>query len=286
MINYFNQINYENYVYSLDNIRLTVRWNLPDAQHFMNWLSAFEMEFEDKDYRHFMSSRLFTYRHMFTLGMGESSITVGVDFLNAAKSDSIIGFVEFNPNKVCKDFRFIKFNNKLRETCKEMLCSRWDFAVDIPVSRDYMRLDKDNRNYETCKTQLGFTEYLGVRNKDGRVKLYDKTRESGLDYDLTRLEVTIEGLKLYDEVNWPRVLGIVTQLDFKSNVELSKTDLVLFRLLLQCDNLMDEFKQLGRDKQKKLKPYLFGDKQAFEVSRHCYSSILQQVKDYEIRLIK
>lgn len=286
MLSYYREIRDGKNVYSLDNVRYTVRWNEQDAQDFMNWISSYELEFEDKQYRHYMSSRMFTYRHMFTIGLGDSSLTVGVDFINAAKTDSIIGFVDFNPNKVCKDARFIKFSNKLHDTCKEILCSRWDLAIDVPMDRNYLRLYQDMRNYETHKSHTGFTEYLGVRNTDGRVKLYDKKKESNLDYDLTRLEITIDGLKPYDDVSWPKVLGIVSQLQINSQMELSKTDLVLYRLLLQCDNMMDEFKQLGRDKQKKLKPYLFGDKQAFEISRHCYSVVLEQVREFEIHIFK
>ena len=286
MLNYFQEVRDGENVYSIDNVRCKIRWNEPDAQHFMNWLSAIELDYEDKDYRHYMSSKLFTYRHMFTLCMGTSSVTVGIDFIDSKRTGSIVGFLDFNPNKVGNDYRFIKLFNKLRDTCKELLCVRWDLAIDIPGDREYFRLEKDGRNYETIRSHTGFTEYLGVRNEEGRVKLYDKTKESKLSSPVTRLEVTIGGDVPFNMVGFPRVLGIVKQIGIDANINLAKTDLVLYRLLLQCDNMMDEFKQLGRDKQKKLKPYLFAEDTAFKPSSVCYSKLLSQIRDYEIHYVK
>lgn len=286
MILYQNAVKDGDKTYSLDMARFTIRWNEEDAQAFMNWLTMFELEVEDKQFKHYYSSKLFTYRHMFSIGLGDSTVALGVDFMNASRNDSIIGFVEFNPNKVAGDRRFKSFMNKLHDTCKEMLASRWDLAIDIPVSKERLHLVKDKRNYELHVSHSGVTEYLGVRNNDGRVKLYDKKRESGLEYELTRLEITIDGLKPFEEVSFPTVAGSVAQLEFCAELELNDTEKVLYELLLGSDDMANQFKRLGRKMQKKLKPYLFAEDMTLEYSKTCYFEVCQQVRAYEIHLFR
>lgn len=283
---YYREVRADGYIYSIDNVRLVMRGNVDDVQRFMNFVSEFELEFEPKDYQHFFSSKIRTYAHMFKFSMGDSAVALGVDFIDARKHDSINCFMEFNPNKVSHDCRFPRLLNRVRDYFKEVTVSRWDLAIDMPVKRDYLRIEPDNRNYETIKSQGGFTEYLGIRNKPGRVKLYDKTKESELDFDLTRLEITVDGFCEISELRIPKLLGITKQLDINAQMNLSSTDLVLYRLLLGCDNIMSEFKQLGRDKQKKLKPYLFGGDKTLGISLNVYSQLLQQLREYEIRLFK
>ena len=60
-----------------------------------------------------------------------------------------------------------------------------------PAWGDAVRTLKDGRNYE-AHISGALTEYLGQRNKPGRVKVYDKTAEAGLDDPLTRVELTVD----------------------------------------------------------------------------------------------
>lgn len=283
---YYKEVHNDGYIYSIDMVRLVMRGNIDDVQSFMNFVSGFEVEFEPKDYQHFFSSRMFTYAHMFKFSMGDSAVALGVDFIDARKHDSIVCFMEFNPNKVSHDYRFTKLLNRVRDSFKEVSVSRWDLAIDMFVQRDYVRLEPDMRNYELIKSHSGLTEYLGVRNNPGRVKLYDKTKESNLDYNLTRLEITVDGFCEFSELPIPRVLGITKQLDINAEMNLNDTELVLYRYLMGSDTVAIDFKRLGRAMQKKLKPFLFGDTKALRIDKNSYSELLLQLREYEIRLFK
>lgn len=281
LLRYYNQITDGKIIYSIDNIRLSLRGDEIEVSDFLKFVSEFEMQFEPGDYKYFSSYKMFTYRHLFSMSMGDSSISLGIDFIDSKKHDSILGFLDFNPNKVSHDDRFNKFMHRLMDKFKEIKVTRWDLAIDLPVPREYLRLEPDMRNYETHKSHTGYTEYLGVRNSMGRVKLYDKTKESNLDYSLTRLEITLNGDTAYSDIPMPKVLGVVDQMDIKANMDLNSTDLVLYRLLLGCDNMVSEFKCLGRDKQKKLKPYLFREDKTLSINHDVYIELLQQLNNYE-----
>lgn len=141
-----------------------------------------------------------SYRWLFTvpLGDGFSSLTVGLGLVDGSgKIDDARGMLDFNPNKCAGSPEFWKVFRWLSGRCRSgSVCpaevKRWDFAVDMPLSRDAVRLAKDGRKY-SCEVSAALTEYLGVRGQVGRVKLYDKQAESGLESPLTRLEVTCAG---------------------------------------------------------------------------------------------
>lgn len=97
--------------------------------------------------------------------------------------------LEFNPNKVKVDgflaflLQFIGFFNW---TVKSI-----DIAMDIPVNiLDLCGFDK--KRYKDLRIfNAGLdnrTIYLGRTNN--RIKIYNKARESGLDYTLTRIEIS------------------------------------------------------------------------------------------------
>lgn len=100
------------------------------------------------------------------------------------------GFIEYNPNKVGKKGSdLVRYLRKFG--CQTSL-TRYDMAIDYPLSRDTLRMIKDGRKYG-CEISNGMTEYLGQRNAPGRVKVYDKQAESKLPDVCTRVELTCAG---------------------------------------------------------------------------------------------
>lgn len=82
---------------------------------------------------------------------------------------------------------------------------RYDLAADIPVLRQDAFLVKDSRAYLERRHGREFTQYLGAKSSTvGRVKLYDKAAEAGLNYPLTRLEMTLDPATPYERVNFPK----------------------------------------------------------------------------------
>ena len=122
----------------------------------------------------------------------DSAVIVGLGMVEGTgKVNERRGFLEFNPNKVASDELFGKFWGDVRGLlCKSSLV-RFDAAFDYPVDRSKCHLVQDKRGYEMYRRGT-LTEYLGCRNSPGRVKLYDKQAESGLDFPLTRLELTCD----------------------------------------------------------------------------------------------
>lgn len=117
------------------------------------------------------------------------SMTVGAGYIESdGTHDACKGFVEFNPNKVGKQaLAALCGFSRLFDARLDLV--RWDYAVDIPESRSDVLMFKDRRKYE-CHISDSITTYLGQRNTPGRVKVYDKQRESGLPVPVTRIEVT------------------------------------------------------------------------------------------------
>ncbi|MFQ9701876.1 MAG: hypothetical protein ACLR0U_04885 [Enterocloster clostridioformis] len=97
--------------------------------------------------------------------------------------------------------------NELFPMVEAIKIKRWDLAVDVPYGRDCVQLIKDNRKYsQFYKSAQDFTEYLGCMSAPGRVKVYNKQIEAGLDYPLTRIEVTLDSLDYIDCYRcWPNV---------------------------------------------------------------------------------
>lgn len=101
---------------------------------------------------------------------------------------------DFNPNKV-PESRYVQIINCLRDGALHVSISRYDVAFDFPVSREQVILIRNDRQgYRLfSEVQKGVTEYQGERSHHNAMKLYDKTKESGLTVPVTRCEITVEG---------------------------------------------------------------------------------------------
>jgi hypothetical protein len=146
---------------------------------------------------------------------------------------------------------------------------RFDLAIDIPVPKYLVRLEKDGRNYQYLKGKESESEYLGIRNKPGFVKLYDKKAESNLDYDLTRIEITAN----LDGINFPcvKIKGLQQSLIFG---DLNSTERVLVQLLDRVDNKKMYLSQLNYRRRKKIEECL--GEETLQLDKNAYCKILKQ----------
>lgn len=282
-INYYNPIWQDGLTYSVDMVRLDVRADLQTGQAWFNLLSNREMDFGKVEY--YQSFKIYQYRHLLTIELDDcsSSVTMGFQLNSDKKNDSFKGFIEFNPNKIgCSKF-YEWLLDQIKIQFKEVHIKRWDMAIDIPFPRDMVSIHKDNRRYERIESMDGFTEYLGRRSNDGYVKLYDKTKESQLEIPLTRLEITIEGLKPYELLNMPDVY--IMCLDGNMD-DLNDTERVLVELIRKDGDVDYWVRRLGRKLSQKIKPYLLGVDKAINVSNKTYNDILQQLVLYQHNYIK
>lgn len=182
-------------IYSCDMVRVEVRCQLSQVNSVLTCgdvvRSWTDEELSDEPNYWGESTKTGSYRHLWTFPFGDSSISFGMGHIDGnRRTRAEIGFVEGNPNKVRKPLEDL-LRHLLLIGCRLRLV-RWDLAIDYPVDRADVRLLKDGRKYE-CQISRAFTEYLGQRNKPGRVKVYDKQQEAGLDRACTRVELTCDG---------------------------------------------------------------------------------------------
>lgn len=226
-----------------------------DMQHLYDYLSD---KIRTDLYK---TSRSFGYKDLFTFSSDyddrdSSVITVGIGLNGVNRDDVFKCFLEFNPNKVDVDILCMVIDTLHPNCTKHWLkLVRWDLAVDIPVQRSQACFYKDRRDYAYYKSaRKGVTTYLGQRNKEGFTKLYDKTLESGLAENLTRLEIT------FGEMDLPTMPQVYIDTNSQEELllNLSGTNRVLALLLNQLDagDFETYYNMLNYKLKKKLEPYV------------------------------
>ena len=257
MITYFNELKKDDVIYSIDMVRYS--FNISFVERDAKELEKFIKYNYGFDYRYFYSNKQFSFRHLFSAENNGQSFALGFHFngvRNALQRGN--GFIEFNPNK---SFNYVlPLLNFLKLICRVQFIEleRLDFAIDLPCNRGYVFMLKDKRTYNKYKLRIAgvsnfdYTEYLGKRHNNGYVKLYNKSIESNLSYDLTRLEITLDR---YNYENFIKQLPTLCYYSNSLNIGLSSTERVLIDLMA-TNNSWEQLKFLERDKQNKLKHYL------------------------------
>ena len=290
-LQYHKEIQQNGMTYSIDMIRLKFKMKSPKTvEQTMATIRDKSVYGNDTpyDFNYWQSNRWYDYRHKFTITLKDkNSFYVAFSLNSDDKTKVSEGVIEFNPNK-CFGEKVQLINNRVDDETGEITHSayegdllnyflinlisnhskyvklmRYDLAIDIPCKRKQVKLIKDNKHYSLFAPSLNpdtHTEYLGKHQSSGFTKVYNKTKESGLDHDVTRVEITSEHGNDYTKFmsQFPEVYikGNGTLFPY---MELKNTDLVIYELLIDNPRMETYFKRLGRDKQKKLKPYLFQD---------------------------
>lgn len=310
---YHNEITKDGITYSIDMVRLKFKIKSPKIlERIMKTIQNKHLYTLDTPYDYDLIERyaMFKYRYNFNIRMKNGERFYVAFCMNNKKENICEGVIEFNPNKcfgqdvtlnfyrldkeiepmvnICTyhgDLLNFFLINLISNNAKRVELVRFDLAIDIPYAKRQVRLLKDNRTYKMVAPSQDtntHTEYLGKHQNSGFVKVYNKTIESNLDHDVTRLEITSEYGNNYDKfmAQFPEVYvkGNGTLAPY---MELKNTDLVLYELLTANDNMEMYFKQLGRDKQKKLKPYLFGDQEDIRITvpKDVYLELMKYIKE-------
>lgn len=268
-LTYYSPVRDGEIIYSCDMLELRFHINVLKSQLFLDYIRHIEFRYNFL-YDYFKSTRIGSYRHLFSCVYSTDEVrganfTLACDLNECQYTEGMTCMIKFNPNK--NDMVYIK--GLLREIAgfvtpidgKYFRLIRYDLAIDIPVKRENVVLIKRGKREYHRVVSSSLTEYLGKRNSNGFTKVYDKTMESDLDYDLTRIEVTCEDL---DIIPLPEVQLLQEQREDFS--ELNSTDMVLVNLIrrLEYDEQQLQLKLLGRTKREKLRGYIFPMQQAFE----------------------
>ena len=202
---YWNPYHYDSgAIFSIDMVRMELSFFNGKGE----WLSEHAQTFDCDDMSAWTSKiRPGGWYELWSFALGDSSVALGIGFMEpSCKVNMHRGFVEFNPNKVAGDKRFWRLLEKLTPCVSHASLKRFDLACDLPKRRIDCRLSKDRRMYKSVISN-GITEYLGVKNTPGYVKVYDKAAEMNLSGNLTRIELTCDGEWDAAQVvsHWPQV---------------------------------------------------------------------------------
>lgn len=179
--------------YSVDMVRLLVKLRPGEFQ------TIFDYQARMPDISFYMSNRAKDYHNNVVVKKKEYSYWMGYKHNSSMDNNDFV--LEYNPNKVHDDelINYILSNYFNKITCHDVrysprVCSV-DIAVDINVNILNCLVFKQTRGrYMFYSGETGraddYTIYIG--KGDGRVKVYNKALERGLDYDLTRYEISLK----------------------------------------------------------------------------------------------
>lgn len=203
-----------------------------------------------------------SHRHNYNFKVDrDSSFYVAVQHNSPKKYLSIIGgsvdiVVKYNPNKV-SSVELARLLVTFFVDNPFTILKSFDLAIDIPINilsvfpQPTGKMGKrtfdnggDNKTY-----------YFKERGSNGSTKIYNKSREAGLDYDLTRYEITlVPKVPLRDMAFYSLDENLLIPLyitgDVQLGLEVTGTDKVLLLACLEHYEYLDE---LPRKKKAKIK---------------------------------
>lgn len=179
--------------YSIDMIKLKVRVPIEDFQPFMQSLmNNPQIEYWEK-------KQINSYRHNWTYSVDVHSDIDRTKYSyylayrhNTEKPGIKYNLVlQYNPNKCEGDSLLAMIIDRFFLHGKPEIVSA-DVAIDFPISIKHIVIDKGGKKvYKYFESpNNGVTHYFGVGGV-GQVRIYNKTAEAGLNYNLTRYEVQV-----------------------------------------------------------------------------------------------
>lgn len=198
------------------------------------------------------------------------------------KESDVSWKIELNPNR-CLPCEFVsEFIDFIisRSKPSTVRITQIDVAIDFKVDRLNVYLEKDGRVYTRIDSGSDrITEYLSKHNEHGFVKLYNKTKESNLDYTLTRLEITLKDFGFNDFKSvFPKVRVFdYSQVNFYDlDKTLSQNDSVFLTLLKLHPDYLNK---LTYRKQQLFKRFIDLDSPYLEPDINCFVNLIEKVRD-------
>lgn len=277
---YHSPIKTDNITLSIDNVVLDLHISNPAARDELMHLLGNLPITHAVEVTHWDSFRIGSFREQFSIQFQNgTSFWVGA-VLNGKKPEYGRVRLDFNPNKVAEHVVFQMLLGYCVGNTRPMhrAITRYDLAADIPVPRQDAFIVKDSRAYIERRHGQEWTQYLGAKSSTvGRSKLYNKAVEAGLDYPLTRLEMTLDPATPYEKVNFPAVYYLEDLQMCFSDHKATDTERFIMNALFQGCGTLD---QLGRRTREKIKVLMADHVKKVEISREDYEQMIRQVKSY------
>ncbi|MBP3931515.1 MAG: hypothetical protein J6D47_18375, partial [Peptostreptococcaceae bacterium] len=211
---------------------------------------------------------------------GKCKFWIGSSHNSRKSSDHVDFVIEYNPNK-CNGSALLDYvMNHIFKNNRHVEVKSLDVAIDIPINiLDLSYSVKGNMNRRIFDNGSDDKTYYFRKGKsNGAIKIYNKKRESNLDFELTRYEITLNPNRSIDTMysyEVPRELFISVRnvSSFQMPVGLSGTDKIL---LLACMEHPEYVKDLSRDKRKKIEQ-LLAENCSIDFN---YETINKTIKDF------
>lgn len=287
----------EGYIYSCDKLSLIGKLHYLENDTFASEISDFLLlkyssaisdtnalpwDFNQlSDYAHYERIGKSEFRHNISIKLSNGSSFYFGFAHNSSLSNSKTWKMELNPNKCLPCEFVIDFINFVvgRSKLSSIRISQMDLAIDFPLSRNSFYLVRDKRRSTVVNDGSdNITEYLSKHNSHGFVKLYNKRIESKLDYDLTRLEITLKEFDLKSVLSvFPKVhVYDMSQITIDEVREpLTVNDTVFLELLRMHPEYL---KKLTYRKQQTFNPYLNFDAPLYQLNADCYLRLYENIK--------
>lgn len=263
---YFNDLNVldkNNYSYCVDMLRL--RCNIT-SETFERCVSS-KLFIYKNSIETWTSTRICDFYHNYNysdkncsfwfgfISNKEKSLSSGSSLLNSKRKYNLT--VEFNPNKVMDNRLLLD----ILKCSSDWYIKSVDFAVDIETNiLNIIGFDKSQKKCLMTYDCGGDDKTFYIGKGNNRVKIYNKTIESELDYDLTRIEITRyfgEGDSLRSLKNW-FYYGYFPEL-FLKDYQISLDDLQGNKTLMAIVYAVNSglpLHDLSRDYKAKVKDFL------------------------------
>ena len=280
MLYYYQPIKQGDIVVSIDNVILDTSITRPDRQNLLDIELQMMTDGNKVEVTSWKSSKPGTYRDQtlirfdqdraFWLGRGLNGQGVLEDRCR----------LDFNPNKVAMEQNFQTIREFLIRNSRGCLTRipRFDLAIDIPIEREHCFLVKDRRMYIERRHGKEFTQYLGSKSSTvGRVKLYNKQAQAKLAFPLTRLELTLDPSKSYEEINFPQVYCLKTSKVSADDLRVTETERFILNAILQGYGSLDD---LGRKFRRKIDLLIQDYVYQIAITADLYEKVLCKVNAY------
>lgn len=266
---YFRPYQVDDITYSCDMLYLKFRYNDENLHRYLQ--HELLQCYDDFEVNYFPSKDKYKYSHLFVVNFLKYGFKLIIKFQLQKEH---VGVLEFNPNHLMLDDAFYQFYLKLINNFYSLEYYKMDFAVDLPVPRCNVKVLRDNRKYMKF-VHGSVTEYLGCRNKHNHIKIYDKSYESKLSYDLTRVEITIENGQ---PINYPDIKILLTQPEFNLN-NLTQSEQFILGMLIEVEDPYYHLRKLRKRDRLKYENLLNNQYYNFEYATASYLQVLYNIRD-------
>ena len=190
---YNTKVENNNMIYSVDKIRLKTYINY---QQFKDLESYIRIYFNDTIKKFWLSDKKNSFHYNYNIEVGENKSFIfqfmhNTETINYDNIEQKYNFtIEFNPNKLRDNFLIIY----ILTSFSNWLLRSFDLAIDVPINILDIIIDKKTKRNLKMFSSGGdnVTYYVGSKEKDGSIKIYNKKIESNLNIVgyLTRFEIT------------------------------------------------------------------------------------------------